>query len=89
MAVASRTVLGLVALLVVAPVGAAVVIAALLLFGVTPHWVFLPGFFVKARLEALGLHVPNPVAVLTTVAVWWAIIVSVWLALRRLLRRPV
>jgi hypothetical protein len=88
MAVTSHTVLGLVALLVVAPVGAAVVIAALLLFGVTPHWVFLPGFFVKSTLAALGLHVPNAVAVLTTVAVWWAIIVLVWLTVRRLLRRP-
>jgi hypothetical protein len=88
MAVASRTVLWLIALLVVAPVGAAVVIAALLLFGVTPHWVFLPGLFVRSRLAALGLHLPNAVAILSTVAVWWAIIVLVWLALRRLWRRP-
>lgn len=88
MAVAPRPLLALVALLVVAPVGAAVVIAALLLFGVTPHFVFLPGFFVKARLEAFGLHVANAVAVMSTVVFWWAIIVAVWLALRRLLRRP-
>ena len=85
MVVRSR-VLALVALLVVAPIGAAVVISALLLFGVKPHFVFLPGFFVKARLDAFGLHVPNGVAVMSTVVVWWVIIVSVWLALRRLWR---
>ncbi|HSY48419.1 MAG TPA: hypothetical protein VLC46_06390 [Thermoanaerobaculia bacterium] len=83
----SPAVLRAVALLVVAPIGAAVIIAAMLLFGVTPHLVFLPGFFVKARLEALGIHAPNAVGVLTTVAVWWAIIVLVWLTLRRLFRR--
>jgi hypothetical protein len=79
-------VLALVALLVLAPLLAAVIISTLLLFGVHPHWVFMPGFFVKSRLEAVGLHVPNAVGVLSTVFVWWAIIVSVWLALRRLWR---
>jgi len=44
MSVTDRNVLALVALLLVAPVGAAVVIAALLLFGVKPDLVFLPGF---------------------------------------------
>jgi hypothetical protein len=87
MSAGSPAVFRVVALLVVAPIGAAVVIAALLLLGVHPHLVFLPGSFVKARIEALGFHAPNAVGVLTTVAVWWAIIVSVWLALRRLLRR--
>ncbi len=82
-----RVVLALVALLLVAPIGAAVVISALLLFGVSPHWVFLPGFVVKSRLESFGFHVPNRVAVLSTVILWWGIIVSVWLALRRLWRR--
>ncbi len=85
--VASPTVMRVVALFVVAPIGAAVVISALLLFGVTPHLVFLPGFFVRARLDALGLHAPNAVGVLTTVVFWWAIIVLVWLAARRVLRR--
>lgn len=80
-------VLRVVALFVVAPIGAAVVISALLLFGVTPHLVFLPGFFVKARIEALGFHAPNAVGVLTMLVFWWAIIVLVWLAARRLLRR--
>jgi len=83
----SPAVLRLVALFVVAPIGAAVVISALLLFGVTPHLVFLPGFFVRARIEALGFHAPNAVGVLTTVVFWWAIIVLVWLAARKVLRR--
>ena len=87
MVVRSPAVLRVVALLVVAPIGAAVVIAALLLFGVNPHLVFLPGFFVKARLEALGVHAPNAIGVFTTLVVWWVIIVAVWLTLRRVLRR--
>jgi hypothetical protein len=77
----SRPVLTAVALLVVAPIGAAVIISVLLLFGVTPHLVFLPGFAVRT---ALGFHTPNAVGVLVTVAVWWAIIVVIWLAARRL-----
>jgi len=80
-------VLRVLALFVVAPIGAAVVISALLLFGVTPHLVFLPGFFVRAKMEALGFHAPNAVCVLTTVVFWWVIIVLVWLAARRVLRR--
>ena len=79
--------LGVIALLIVAPIGAAVVISALLLFGVPAHTVFLPGFFVKGKLEAFGFHAPNAVGVMATVALWWAIIVLVWLALRTLLRR--
>ena len=86
MVIGSRSVLRLVALLVVAPIGAAVIISALLLFGVTPHLVFLPGFVVKSRLEAFGFHAPNAVGVLTTVFLWWVIIVLVWLGLRRLFR---
>jgi len=87
MARRSPAVLGVVALLVVAPIGAAVVISALLLFGVEPHLVFLPGLFVKAKLETFGFHVPKQIGVLVTVFVWWVIIVLVWLALRRLLRK--
>jgi hypothetical protein len=87
MVAGSPTVLRMVALFVVAPIGAAVVISALLLFGVTPRLVFLPGFFVRARIEALGFHAPNAVGVLTTLVFWWAIIVLVWLAARKLLRR--
>jgi hypothetical protein len=80
--------LTLIALFVVAPIGAAVVISVLLLFGVTPHVVFLPGFAVRAKLASLGFHAPNPVGVLVTLVVWWAIIVIVWLVVRRLWRRP-
>jgi hypothetical protein len=83
----SPAVLRVVALLLVAPIGAAVIISVLLLFGVEPHLVFLPGFFVKSRIEAFGFHVANRVGVLITVVLWWGIIVSVWLALRRLWRR--
>jgi hypothetical protein len=86
MVVGARPALGLVALLVLAPILAAVMIGTLLLLGVDPHLVFLPGFVVKARLEAFGFHVPNRVGVLSTVVFCWAIIVSVWLALRRLWR---
>jgi hypothetical protein len=89
MVASSPAVLRVVALLIVAPIGAAVVISALLLFGVDPHLVFLPGFFVKSRLEALGIHAPNAVGVLSTVVLWWGIIVLVWLALRRLWRRAI
>jgi hypothetical protein len=82
MAIGTRPLLGLVGLLLLAPILAAVLIATLLLLGAKPHSVFLPGFFIKARLEAFGFHVPNAVGVLSTVALWWAIIVVLWLALR-------
>ncbi len=84
--IGSRPLPGLVALFVLAPVLAAVIISTLLLFGVQPHLVFLPGFFVKERLAAFGFRAPNAVGVLTTVAVWWAIVVVLWLAVRRLWR---
>jgi hypothetical protein len=87
MADKSRAVLGAVALFVVAPIGAAVVIGALLLFGAEPRLVFLPGHFVRARLAGFGIHAPNAVGVLTTVAVWWVILVAGWLLVRRLWRR--
>ena len=66
-------------LLVIAPVGAAVIVAALLLFGVTAHTVFAPGFAVRGFLEARGLHPPNAVGVLATVGLWWAIIAVIGL----------
>jgi len=84
----SSRVLTLVALFVVAPIGAAVLISVLLLFGVTPHLVFLPGFAIRSKLAALGIHAPNAVGVLVTLVAWWAIIVIVWLAVRRLWCRP-
>lgn len=85
----TRASLGLVALLLLALVIATLIIGTLLLLGVDPHLVFLPGHFVRSRIEALGSRVPNRVGVLTTVFVWWAIVVSVWLGLRRLTRRDV
>lgn len=87
MAAGSRT-LTAIALLVVAPIGAAVVISVLLLFGVTPHLVFLPGFAVRSKLAALGFHAPNAVGVLVTLVAWWTVIVIVWLIVRRMWRRP-
>jgi hypothetical protein len=84
-AAGSRT-LSAIALLLVAPIGAAVIISVLLLFGVTPHLVFLPGFAVRTKLAALGFHAPNAVGVLVTLAAWWAIIVIVWMFVRRLWR---
>ena len=73
----ARTVRALIGLLVLAPILAAVLIAALLLFGAEPQLVFLPGHFIRTKLAALGFHVHNRVGVLATVAVWWAIIVLV------------
>jgi hypothetical protein len=87
MAAGSPVVLRIVALLIVAPIAAAVIISVLLLFGVEPHLVFLPGLFVKARLEASGVHVPKQVGVLVTEFFWWLIVVALWLGLRRLLRK--
>jgi len=88
MAIGTRT-LTAVALFVVAPIGVAVVISALLLFGVTPHLVFLPGFAVRAKLDSLGFHAPNAAGVVVTLVVWWAILVILWLAVRKLwTRRP-
>jgi hypothetical protein len=88
MAAGSGRLLTVVAIFVIAPIGAAVVISVLLLFGVTPHLVFLPGFAVRTKLAALGFHAPNAVGVLVTVAAWWAVIVIVWLVVRRMWARP-
>jgi len=77
----SPRVLAAIALFVIAPTGAAVIISVLLLFGVTPHLVFLPGFAVR---NALGFHTPNAVGVVVTLVAWWAIIVIVWVGGRRI-----
>jgi len=84
--VVGRTTLPFIAVFALAPLLAAVLITTLLLFGVEPHLVFLPGHALKSWLGGLGMKVPNAVGVLTTVAVWWAIILMVWLALRSLRR---
>jgi len=65
-------------LFVVAPIGAVVIVCALLLFGVSAHMVFTPG-----RIVQTFLHAPRGVAVLTTVALWWAIIAVLGLAWER------
>jgi len=70
-------------LLVLAPIGAAVVVTALLLFGVSPHAVFAPGRAVQSFLEARGMHVANRVGVISTVGFWWAIIAATGLAWER------
>ncbi len=85
----TRTVF-LIFVLVVAPIGAAVIVSALLLFGVAPGIVFSPGWAVLSLLRKSGVHAPNAVGVLTTVGSWWLLIVAagaVWERSRR--RRPV
>ena len=82
-----RPVLRLVALFVLAPLLAVVLILVLLLFHVDPHLVFLPGHLLRHGLLRVGIHAPNAMGVLTTVAVWWGIVVVVWLAARRVGRR--
>ena len=83
----SRTVLALVALLILAPTLAVVLITALLLFGADPHLVFLPGHIVKSGLAAVGFHAPNRIGVIVTFVFWWGIIALVWLAMRWRWRR--
>ena len=65
---------------VMAPVGAAVVVGALLLFGVQPHLVFAAGHAVKALLKGCGVNAPNSVGVVSTVALWWLVLVTVGVA---------
>ncbi len=58
---------------------AGVLLMALLLVGVDPHTVFLPGHLLKS-----WLHAPNAVGVIATFIVWWALIAIVWLGMRRI-----
>ena len=60
---------------IAAPLGAVVVVAALLLFGMNPCSVFALGWAVRGFLESLGIHAPNAVGVLTTVGSWWLLFV--------------
>ena len=73
--------------LIVAPIGAAVVVAALLLFGVQPRLVFAPGWAVKSFLQVCGIQTPNAVGVASTVALWWLVFVLLGLAWERRRRR--
>lgn len=77
-----RRLLWAVEALVLAPVLAAVIISALLLFGVPPSLVFAPGHFVLSLLDSLGLRAHNRVGVIVTVLFWWAVIVGLRLGLR-------
>ena len=74
-------------LVVLAPLGAVVIIAALLLFGAEPRSVFMAGHAVKSGLMRLGVKAPNAVGVLTTVFLWWLVIAVIGLALERARRR--
>jgi hypothetical protein len=65
---------------VVAPLGALVLITALLLFGVRPGLVFAPGHGVMRLVAMLGHRAPNAVGVITTAACWWLVIVVAGLA---------
>ncbi len=75
-------------LLVLAPLGAVVLISALLLFGVEPSLVFAPGRAVKGLLEVCGFHVANRVAVASTAAFWWALIAAAGWAWERRRKQP-
>jgi hypothetical protein len=77
----NRRALWAIEVLVLAPVLAAVIIGALLLFGVPPRVVFSPGHFVMSMLGTIGLRVPNRVGVVATVLACWAVMVGARLAL--------
>jgi hypothetical protein len=74
-------------LFVLAPIGAAVTVGALLLFGVEPGRVFFFGLAVKSWFAALGFRAPNAVGVLSTVFFWWVVIAAVGLVWERRRRR--
>lgn len=82
-----RPVYRVIFLVVVAPIGAAVTVSALLLFGVAPPVVFFFGLAVKSWLRALGIEAPNAVGVLSTMFFWWVVIVAIGLAWERWRRR--
>ena len=82
-----RPVYRVIFLVVLAPIGAAVTVSALLLFGVEPHKVFWIGFVVKSWLRALGFPAPNAVGVLSTVFLWWVVIAALGLAWERFRRQ--
>jgi hypothetical protein len=67
-------------LFVLAPIGAVVVVTALLVLGVPPQVVFAPGRAVKSFLAVCGFHVANRVAVASTVGFWWALFSALGLA---------
>lgn len=78
MATGERPIYRAIFVFVLAPIGAAVAVSALLLFGVTPRYVFFPGFLLKSWIK-----VPNPIGVLATLFVWWLVIVAIGLLWER------
>ena len=66
-----RPVYRLIFFFVLAPIAAAVIIMALLLFGVEPRLVFSAGHAMKSWLKSVGIDAPNAIGVLTTIFVWW------------------
>lgn len=87
MALGSRTYL-LIFVFVLAPIAAAVVISVLLLFHVTPHTVFAPGFALQSALASAGVHVQKQWMVLSTAFTYWLVIVAVGLLLTSRTPRP-
>jgi hypothetical protein len=74
-------------LFVLAPIGAIVLITALLLFGVEPRLVFAPGRALRAGLEAGGWRVANRVVVAGSGVFWWALLAVAGLLWERLRSR--
>jgi hypothetical protein len=70
-------------LFVLAPIGAFVVLTALLLFHVSPRLVFAPGFALKSLLQACGFPVANRIAVAATAVFYWAVIAALGLVRER------
>ncbi len=68
----------------VAPIGAVVVVSALLLFGVHPRVVFAPGWTVMSFLQSFGVRAPNAVGIACTVGLWWLLFVAGGVAWERL-----
>lgn len=59
MAAPDRPIYRAIFLVVLAPIGSAVLVGALLLFGVEPRLVFFAGHLARAGLKALGFQAPN------------------------------
>ena len=70
-------------LVVLAPIGAVVIVSALLLFGVHPQVVFAPGRGIKSLLEDFGFHPAKSVAVASTVFLWWLLFATIGLVRER------
>jgi hypothetical protein len=87
MGLRNRRLLWAIEAFVLGPALVAVILGALLLFGVSPRLVFFPGHVVLSTLASLGLRLSNRVGVVATGGAWWAVIVTARLVLARLKRR--